>query len=755
MKASFKKIFSLTPFTLSVIITAIMVIIYNLAPAWMEMIELKSLDIRFRARGEIKPGPEVVIAVIDEKSVHDIGRWPWPRVKLAELIDALSNDGAKSIAFDVVFSESDKNTNLDLVDRLENEIKKAGLKNEQLSRVLTKEKNLADNDFALAQAITKSCAPVTLGYFFHMREDSGVAHISTEEAQLRKLDVSNGAYSLVKGTAQNISFREAYVPETNIYLLSHAARAAGYFNMVPDMDGTVRAVPMAIRYGNDFFMPLALQALRQYLGSKSKIEYPSKASEIEQREKVFVGNYEIPIDEKGRLVVNYRGRQKSFEHYPVVDIIKGSLPKGTFKDKIVLVGPTAIGIYDLRVTPFDSIFPGVEIHANVIDNILRQDFIQQPDWSVLLTIGLIVFFGIILGLALPKLSAVLSPILGVGLIGVWTVSDYLLFLKGYWVNLIYPLMTVILVYVSVTVFRYMTEEREKRRIKGAFTYYVNPSVVTEMLKNPEMLKLGGDKRIMTVMFSDIRGFTTISEKLDPEALVHLLNQYLTVMTDLVFKYDGLLDKYIGDAIMAFWGAPLSQPDHAKLACRTCLEMLKELETLRQRWAQENPATPFIDIGIGLNTGFMVVGNMGSETRFDYTVMGDAVNLGSRLEGTNKEYGTNIIIGEMTFEQIKEEFYCRELDMVAVKGKAQPIHIYELLGEPNMVPPAKLNVARAFARGLAAYRAQRWDEAHQIFSAIQHHYPDDKPTPIYLKRIAELKKNPPLPEWDGVFVMKTK
>lgn len=755
MKISLKKIFGLNPFTLSVIITMIMLFVFFIKPSWLELLELTALDVRFRARGEVKPGPEVVIAVIDEKSVHDIGRWPWPRVRLAELITALVSDGAKSIAFDVVFAEPDKNTNLSLIDRLEKEVKKSNLKSEQLNTILSQERISADNDFALAQSLIRSCSPVTLGYFFHMTKDATVAHISEEEAKWRKLDVSNGAYSAVVGLAKNTNFHQAYVPETNIYLLSRTSQASGFFNMVPDEDGTVRAIPVAIRYGHDFFMPLSLQALRQYLGARSKIQYPLKAEQADLRERVFIGNFEIPLDDKGRLLVNYRGKQKTFPHYSIADILNGQIPKGTFKDKLVLVGPTAIGIYDLRVTPFDSVFPGVEIHANVIDNVLHQDFIQQPEWSILVTIGLILFLGLFLGVTLPRLSAVLSPLLGVGLMALWTGANYLLFLRTYWVNLVYPLVTVILVYFSVTVYRYMTEEREKRRIKGAFTYYVNPSVVTEMLKNPDMLKLGGDKRIMTVLFSDIRGFTTISEKLSPEALVHLLNQYLTAMTDVVFKYNGLLDKYIGDAIMAFWGAPLSQPEHARLACRTSLEMMSELELLRQRWATSNPETPFIDIGIGLNSGPMVVGNMGSETRFDYTVMGDAVNLGSRLEGINKEYGTNIIIGEMTFEQVKDEFYCRELDAVAVKGKAQPIRIFELLGEIGRVPESKLKIARGYARGLQAYKAQHWDEALRIFGAVKHHFPDDKPTQLFLKRVVELKKNPPPPDWNGVFVMKTK
>ncbi|MDY6852771.1 MAG: adenylate/guanylate cyclase domain-containing protein, partial [Thermodesulfobacteriota bacterium] len=472
-------------------------------------------------------------------------------------------------------------------------------------------------------------------------------------------------------------------------------------------------------------------------------------------ERVGLGELNLPTDEAGRLLVNYRGPAQTFPHYPIADILAGRLDKGTFKDKIVLVGPTAVGIYDLRVTPYDSVFPGVEIHANIIDNILHKDFLVRPNWSGIFDIGSIILIGLILGLLLPKLSAMTGPFLGLGLLAVLVGGNFAFFTRGWWINIVFPVLSLVVIYIGITVFRYITEEREKRKIKGAFSSYVNPSVVNEMLKNPDMLKLGGDKRIATVLFSDIRGFTTISEKLDPEALVNLLNRYLTIMTDLVFKYDGLLDKYIGDAIMAVWGAPLAQPEHALLACRTSLDMMAELKKLQQALAEEDENIPYLDIGIGLNTGPMVVGNMGSETRMDYTAMGDAVNLGSRLEGANKQYGTNIIIGEMTFEQVKDVMYCRELDSVAVKGKKLPVRIYEMLGETGRVSEKKINLARAFTRGLAAYKSRRFKRAEGIFMGIKEHYPEDKPTLLYLDRVAELALNPPPDDWDGVFVMTTK
>jgi adenylate cyclase len=308
------------------------------------------------------------------------------------------------------------------------------------------------------------------------------------------------------------------------------------------------------------------------------------------------------------------------------------------------------------------------------------------------------------------------------------------------------------VYLAITVYRYITEEREKKKIRGAFQYYLTASVINEMLKDPTKLKLGGDKKALSVLFSDIRGFTSISEKLTPEELVHLLNEYLTAMTDIVFKYDGLLDKYMGDAIMAVYGAPLDQPDHPVRACRTALDMLKELKNLQKKWADEG--RPVLNIGIGVNSGDMVVGNMGSQMRFDYTVMGDSVNLGSRLEGINKEYGTNIVISEYTYAAVKDVLACRELDSVRVKGKKLPVKIYELLCEKKDAATHKAFL-RLFETGLEQYKQARWDEAIAVFRQVLELKSGDPPSELYIRRCEDLRENPPPLPWDGVFEMTKK
>ena len=338
-------------------------------------------------------------------------------------------------------------------------------------------------------------------------------------------------------------------------------------------------------------------------------------------------------------------------------------------------------------------------------------------------------------------------------LSVLALGKYLFEAQGVWMNLTYPSLNLILIYLGVTGYRYMTEEKEKKKIRGAFQYYLTASVVEEMLQNPDKLKLGGEKKDLTVLFSDIRGFTSISERMTPDGLVKFLNEYLTKMTDIVFKYDGLLDKYMGDAIMAIWGAPLDQPDHVRRACLAALDMVEELHRLQKKWSAEG--MPFLNIGIGVNAGPMVVGNMGSDRRFDYTVMGDSVNLGSRMEGLNKLYGTNIIVSEMTYDRVKEEFWGRELDLVRVKGKDQPVKIFELLSPLKTASADQRALAEGFHAALADYRKRNWDKAREEFQKVLAQFPHDGPAKLYLERGETLSQTPPPADWDGVYTMTTK
>ena len=749
MKERLKKMFSVSPLKITVVVTLLALTLFLLDVPFLRFMELKALDLRILSRGKIPSGGETVIAVIDEKSLAELGRWPWPRTTIAKLVDILKIHGAKAIGFDIVFAEPDENSSLKTLYELTQDARKIGITDKRLRALLGEKKALADNDAILARAIKKA-QNVTLGYFFHISKKE-VAHLTEQDIEATIENISGSKYSMIKA-AKNVNetaIVHAYAAAPNLKQLSEAAENSGYFNAFPDSDGAIRWSPLVIKFRDTYYSSLAMSLLIQYL------DWPMCVLNLGEFgvEGIKIEKMEVPTDDTGRVLVNYLGPAKTFPHYSVSDIMNGRLSPDTFRGKIVIVGATATGIYDLRVTPFSTVYPGVEIHATVIDNILHQNFLKQSWWIKFLDVLSIIIVGLIMGLLIPRLKAISGIMISLLFIGAFITANITLFSRyNMWLNLIYPVLTMLAVYLVITVYRYITEEREKKKIRNAFQYYLTPSVIAEMLKDPSKLKLGGDKKQLTVLFSDIRGFTTISEQLSPEGLVHLLNEYLTAMTDLIFKYDGLLDKYMGDAIMAVYGAPLDQPDHALRACRTALEMLHTLKKLQAKWSAEEK--PYVNIGVGVNTGDMVVGNMGSQMRFDYTVMGDSVNLSSRLEGINKEYGTNIVISEFTYAIVKDELYCRELDAVRVKGKKLPVKIYELLCERKDAEQCRPFV-ELFETGIAKYKQALWDEAIAAFQKVFEAKPDDPPAKLYITRCQELKENPPPQPWDGVFTMTRK
>ena len=751
MNERMKKMFFVSPLKITVLVIFIALIMFFIDAPFLRFMELKALDLRMVSKGKLPAGGETVIAAIDEKSLGELGRWPWPRTTVARLVDKLKGYGAKAVGFDIVFSEPDQNSSLGAIVDLTNEVKRIGIKDNRVQGLLNKKKLVADTDAALAKTI-KRAKNVTLGYFF-LKSSKEAEHLSEKDIEAAGENIANSRYQMIQGeTSPDVSALvnvTAYSAVTNLKLLSDAAENSGYFNAFPDSDGTIRWSPLVMRFQDNYYLPLSMSLLVQYL------DWPMVTLNMAKFgiEGIKIGDINIPTSETGRMLINYLGPGKTFPHYSISDIIKGRLSPDTFKDKIVIVGATAIGIYDLRVTPYSSVYPGVEIHATAIDNILHGNFLHRSSGTSLLDICAIVFFGLLIGIAVPRVKAVQGMVLSlVVLIAFVLINTFIFSRYNLWLNIIYPALTMIVIYLGITVYRYITEEREKKKIRGAFQYYLTASVINEMLKDPSKLKLGGDKKDLTVLFSDIRGFTTISEKLTPEDLVRLLNEYLTEMTNLVFKYDGLLDKYMGDAIMAVFGAPLDQPDHAVRACRTALDMMEELKKLQKKWTDEG--RPAFDIGIGINSGDMVVGNMGSDMRFDYTVMGDMVNLGSRLEGINKEYGTNIVIREYTYAVVKDALFCRELDSVRVKGKKLPVKIYELLGEKKDAEKWEQAVS-LFEEGLSKYKQALWDEAIAAFRKVLEVRPDDAPAKLYMGRCEELKKNPPEGPWDGVFTMTRK
>jgi adenylate cyclase len=420
----------------------------------------------------------------------------------------------------------------------------------------------------------------------------------------------------------------------------------------------------------------------------------------------------------------------------------------------VILGATETGIYDLSTTPFGTAFPGVEVHANLIDNILSDDYLYQSDFIHFLSFLLILFSGLIIGLILTKLRALQGLIFSLlYLVGYFTGNLWLLFNERTWTSFVYVLGVILVNWFAIVLFKFFGEEKDKRFIKGAFQQYLSPKVIDQLVDDPGLLELGGEKREITAFFSDVQGFSTISESLSPEELVELLNEYLTAMTDIVMKYDGTVDKFEGDAVIAFFGAPITYDDHAARACMASLEMQQKLIEMRANWKKLGKHQLYVRIG--LNTGFMVVGNMGSAYRMDYTMMGDGVNLAARLEGVNKQYGTFTMISDFTYEAAKEHIEVRELDLIRVVGKNEPVRIYEVMGKKGEVDKEQLKAARYFSKGLQLYRSQKWVEAAKYFAHSNKMFKKDTASQVFFERCKSFEKNSPGKNWDGVYQMATK
>jgi adenylate cyclase len=739
------------PGILAVLIIFIGLIAYLVGIPFLDFVELKTIDLRFKARSGISRGPEVVLAVIDEKSIAKEGKWIWPRSKIADLVTKLSSAGAKVIGFDVGFLEPDEKSVVQTVEKIEGEVNRLEISDSGLQRYLKHLKDVTDFDRLLADAISDAESKVVLGYFFQMSTDV-LGHMTAEDILMHRANTAGSAYKTVRYrsiAAQKVPLIESVVPQSNISVVSNSSNYAGFFNMFPDADGVVRWIPGVIQFRDVLYAPLSLMSVSAFL------DLPLSVSVAEYGiEEIKIGDITIPTDEFGRMLINYRGEEKTFPHIPVTDILRGTIPDGAVKDKIVLVGATAVGIYDVRVTPFGTLFPGLEIHANIVDSVLSKDFMQQPGWAKLFDMLAIVIAGCLLGVFLPRLGVITGVVGTILLSFVYILLCQSLFSKGGWIlNLVYPLSVIILVYILITVYRYFAESKQKRFIKDAFSTYLAPAVVKQLIETPDRFKLGGEKREITAFFSDVQGFTSISEKLTPEELVELLNEFLTEMTDIILSHEGTVDKFEGDAIIAFFGAPNDIPNHAEIACMSCIEMQKRLVVLRSKW--KNRGKPELNMRIGLCTGQAVVGNMGSKNRMDYTMMGDTVNTAARLEGINKIYGIYTLISESSYKAAGDWVVAREIDSVKVVGKKEPVSIYQLLGYPEDIDDRLRETVDHYAEGLRAYRNLEWNKAIMSFLSALKITPEDGPSQTMLDRCEAFKKNPPPKDWDGAHTMTSK
>lgn len=675
---------------------------YRSSYPFFQHLDNKLKDNRFVLRGTLTPSPKVVVIAIDDKSINELGQWPWSRKKIGELVRALKDYGVSVTALDIVFSEPEAR----------------------------------GGDAAFAADIA-AAGNVVMGFFFRdeiQQVDPVVKEqLDSAKTKLIKLDSNVSAVPIAEFKSLT----------ANIAVVGVSALDFGFFNQSPDSDGVFRKAPLLILHDGGIYQSLALKALRYSYGSDVMLDIASFGVNS-----LTIGRHLLPVDEHGALALNYYGPTGSFRTFSAADIFNRRIRADEIRGCIAFVGATEMGIYDLRNTAFDPALPGVEIHATVAANSIDNSFIIKDARTASLEIGFIVVLPLLLALLLSLAPGTLAGLgLFAALITMFIYGNYLLFSR-YLLDLtiFYPLLSLGLSQAASEAYRNLVVERKGRKLKKAFSSYVSPDLVRQIEKNPDRLVLGGEQRVITTLFSDIRGFTTIAEGLSPEELVRLLNEYLNPMTRIVLEEKGTLDKFIGDAVMAIFNAPLDLPGHAEAACRTASRMIEALAGLNSGFIAKN-MNP-IDIGIGINTGLAVVGNMGADIRFDYTAIGDSVNLSSRLEGLNKYYGTRILVsGDTRDEVASPQFTFREVDRVRVKGKSLPVRIYELV-------VGDTSYCARFETALELYRKTDFRQAADIFSELAECH-DDGPSRLYLDRCRVYMETPPPKEWDGVYTAKSK
>jgi adenylate cyclase len=710
---------------------------------FVKRLENFTYDVRLNLMMPGTQDKRIVIVDIDEKSLQEQGRWPWGRNKLAQLVDKLFDQyKIKVLGFDVVFAEKDESSGLKSLEEIEANYLKSDSSFHGLVEQLRPK---LDYDQVFANSLKNR--NVVLGYYFR-RDDKS----SDSVGELPPPSFVEGSF---KG--KSINFMQASGFGANLAVLQQNASAAGHFNPDPDNDGISRKVPMLVSYEGGLYESLSVAIARIAMGAPGLeagfaegIGVDNKYSGLEW---LKLSDKIIPVDDQVSALIPYRGQQGSYPYVSASDVLNGKVLAEVLQNRIVLLGTTAPGLMDLRATPVQNIYAGVEVHANMIAGILDQNIKERPGYTLGAEFVMLLLAGLLLALLLPMLNPLWATALTGGVFTFAIMFNLLVWQFG---NLVLPLASVLLmiavIYVLNMSYGFFVESRGKRQLAGLFGQYVPPELVDEMSKDPTAFSLEGESREMTVLFSDVRGFTTISEGLDPKQLTQLMNEFLTPMTHVIHHSRGTIDKYMGDAIMAFWGAPLTDPHHAKHALQAAMDMMESLVTVQAQFKAKG--WPEINIGVGLNSGMMTVGNMGSEFRMAYTVMGDAVNLGSRLESLTKNYGVQIIVSESTKDKAPEYAY-RELDIVRVKGKDKPVAIFEPICEVGKEDKVTKDELKFYREALKLYRTQSWDLAELQFINLQKLNPQRYLYQMYIERIAYFRQTPPGADWDGVFTFQTK
>lgn len=717
------------------LVLAILLLIRIIDPIFVERLRLQAFDVYQRLHPRTPAVLPVAILDVDDRSLTEVGQWPWPRTEIAAMTEKAMQAGAVALAFDIIFSEP---------DRLSPE--RIAEDNPDLpAQIRTDLSELPSNDAQLAEAFARS--RVVVGQTSVRNAGAGGGNAT------QPLDVP---HAVIGPDPRPFMLRFPHLLQ-NLDELENAATGHGVFTVIPDPDGVYRRVPIVMYVQDKYRLGLSIELLRVATGGEA-FAIRSNAAGIDG---VVVARQLIQTQQDGTVWNNFSPSDPG-RFVSATDLLNDRVPPDRLAGHLVLVGTSAIGLEDFRPTPLGVPMAGVEIHAQVLENILNKSLLTRPNYAIGMELVWIAAMSLLVIALAPILPARLLIVATLALVSGYLLFTYYLFVRNG--QLIDPTMPVIATVVSAMLMssvNYIREEVQRRQIRSAFGQYVSPDLVAELADNPDRLKLGGERRELTLLFTDVRGFTTISEAFadDPAGLTQLMNRFLTVMSDAVMDHGGTIDKYMGDAVMAFWNAPVDEADHARLACTAALDMLARIERLNAELLQKGGGAdvkvPEIDIGIGLNTGQCVVGNMGSDKRFDYSALGDAVNLASRLEGQTKAYAVSIIIGSQTESLVRHDFALLELDLIRVKGKTVPEQIYALLGPKALTGSAAFEkLTQANGQMHAQYRSSNWDSAIHALTELREAAKElgvdlEGYCQVYSDRIQTYRDVPPEPGWGGV------
>jgi adenylate cyclase len=708
-------------------------------PRPLEEVRLRTFDLFQVVRPRVQTTRLVVVVDIDEASLKELGQWPWPRTVVADLVSRLSQLGAVAIGFDVVFAEPDRMSPAVAAESFR------GLDAETRDKLDA----LPSNDQVLADAI-KRAQMVVVG------QAGSATPAPRTEAEMA---LQTGFAVLGPDPRQFLVTFPGLL--RNILPIEEAAAGRGLFSINPERDGIVRRVPVVMDAQNTLVPSLSVEMLRVASHAGAVLVRNDEAG----IRSVAIRDLELPTDRNGQFWVHFNKHDKS-RFVSATDILHGRFDKDRFRGRLALIGTSAVGLLDLKTTPVDPAMPGVEVHSQILENVLTKSSLTYPNYAIGAELIAAVLLGLAVIIAAPMLPAATVIVLGAGLIaGLVALAWYFFIVHSLLIDFTYPLISSWLIYLVLTFVNYVREQRQRQQIRSAFGFYLSPALVEQLARSPEKLVLGGEERRMTILFSDVRGFTTISEhyKDDPQGLTHLMNRFLTPLTNAIIERKGTIDKYIGDAIMAFWNAPVDDAEHEANACNAALQMLakaQELNVELKREAQANGGVYMpLRIGIGLNTGPCVVGNMGSDFRFNYSALGDTVNVASRLESRTKDYRLSLVIGSRTAEGAKGKFATMEIDLIQVKGKKQPEAVFTVIGPAEVEQDPRCGELRDLnARMLASYRKQQWDEALGLINRcrkLANGFEVAGLYDMYVERIEAYRADPPPPDWDGVYEAHSK